>query len=175
MAFFVLWKGHLSECPHLFGCNWASKGQDRCAVFRNVNLLCDTVPQLTSGYTWEQNAFLGQLKVFLLSLDRKIFHNFFILLTFHTWDAVASQQSGESLLWETCQDAVCLAGTAQHFKNLDRWGAISWEVTFCWASKALRVEGGALYPVDIPVLLLACVTANEKMMAQKEKKKKKKG
>lgn len=78
----------------------------------------------------------------------------------------------ESLLWEMCQDAVCLAGIAQHFKNLDRWGAISWDVAFCWASKELKVEGGALYPVDIPVLLLAGVTANEMIAQRKEKKKK---
>jgi len=48
--FLVLWKGHLSQCPHLFGCNWASKGQERCAVFMNVNLLCDTVHKLAAKH-----------------------------------------------------------------------------------------------------------------------------
>lgn len=47
MAFFfffflVLRKEHLSECPHLFGCNCTLKRQDRCAVFSSVNLVCDT-------------------------------------------------------------------------------------------------------------------------------------
>lgn len=70
-----------------------------------------------------------------------------------------------------CQDAVCLAEIAQHFKNLDRWGAISPETAFCWASEELRVEGGVLYPADIPALLLAYVTVNEEMMAKKKHQK----
>lgn len=45
---------------------------------------------------WEQNTFWGQLNVSLPSLETKVFHNFFVLLTFHTW--VALQQSEEPSL-----------------------------------------------------------------------------
>lgn len=57
---------------------------------------------------WEHNTFLGQLNVSLLSLETKIFHNFFILLTFHIWVAVALKQSEEPFLRDV--PGCCLLG-----------------------------------------------------------------
>lgn len=57
---------------------------------------------------WEQNTFLGQLKVSLLSPETKIFHVFFMLLSFHTWVAVALQQSEEPSLRDV--PGCCLLG-----------------------------------------------------------------
>lgn len=104
MTFFVLWKGRSSECPHLFGCNWASKGQDRCAVFRNLNLFCDMVHKPVAKY--ENRTHFGASSMHLYFLQKQKI--FFVLLTFHTRVAVALQQSEEPSLRDV--PGCCLLG-----------------------------------------------------------------
>lgn len=106
--------------------------------------------------------------IFAFSGNKNISY-FFVLLT-SIPELRLHYSRVKSLPWDMCQDAVCLADIVQYFKNLDRWGAISWETAFCWASEELRVEGVALDPADISVLLLAYVTANEEMMTKLKKK-----
>lgn len=85
-------------------------------------------------------------------------------LTFHIWDAVAPQGRGECSVRDV--PGCCLhARGSSALQKPGQKGDSSWEGALSCTSKELRTEGGALYTVDIVVLLLAVVTANGKMMA----------